>query len=150
MKSLFENETINEINTRINSLTEDSKPLWGKMNVGQMLKHSQVPYKVLNGTKKVDSNIGPIKKFIFSMMKPIMYNDKPWKKNIPTGKEFIVTDDVDFTSERKTLLTLVNDFHKKKDQKEWPPHPIFGEFTPEQWGKMSYKHLDHHLKQFGV
>ena len=38
----------------------------------------------------------------------------------------------------------------EKDKKEWDPHPVFGSFTPEQWGQMQYKHLDHHLRQFNV
>ena len=83
-------------------------------------------------------------------MKPLMYNDKPWKKNIPTGKDFIITEEVDFSTEKENLLALINDFHSKKNKTEWVPHPVFGKFTPQQYGKMMYKHLDHHFTQFGV
>jgi len=150
MKSLFETEAFNSTTTRINSLSEASEAKWGKMKVGQMLKHYQVAFNIANGTTQPTEKIGMIKKFIFSMMKPLMYNDKSWKKNIPTGKDFIISEEVDFAAEKDSLLKLVNDFHSKKDQKEWIPHPIFGKFTPEQYGKMMYKHLDHHLTQFGV
>ncbi len=150
MKSLFETESLSEVNNRINSLNENTTPGWGKMNVGQMFKHCQVPFGVINGTVKMETKVGFFKKLMFSMMKPIMYNDKLWKKNVPTGKEFIIKEDVDFDKEKEVLLNLVNDFHKRKNQTEWPPHPIFGKFKTEQWGKMQYKHLDHHLRQFGV
>jgi len=150
MKSLFETEAHNEIISRINNLSNTSKREWGKMNVGQMLKHCQVPFNVLNGTVSPKEKIGFMKKFVFSLMKPLMYNDKPWRKNVPTGKDFIVIEEVDFTIEKENLLNLVNDFHKRKNQTKWAPHPVFGKFTPEQYGKMNYKHLDHHFKQFGV
>ncbi len=150
MKSLFETETYNEIINRINNLTETSEAQWGKMNVGQMLKHCQVPFNIANGTVKPEAKIGFMKKFVFSLMKPMMYNDKPWKKNLPTGKEFVVNEKMDFETEKGKLLNLVSDFHKRKNQKEWEPHPIFGKFTAEQNGKMGYKHLDHHLTQFGA
>ncbi|NND11366.1 MAG: DUF1569 domain-containing protein, partial [Flavobacteriaceae bacterium] len=37
-----------------------------------------------------------------------------------------------------------------RDKAEWEPHPSFGYYTKDQWGKTQYKHLDHHLRQFGV
>jgi len=150
MKSLFETESFNEITTRINTLHKNKRPDWGKMNVGQMVKHCQVPFGIVNGTVEMKTKVGFMKKLIFSLMKPMMYNDKPWKKNIPTGKEFIINNEVDFTIEKETLINLISSFHNKKDQTEWPKHPVFGKFTGEQYGKMNYKHLDHHLTQFGV
>jgi len=150
MKSLFETEAHTEIITRINNLTETSKAEWGKMNVGQMLTHCQKPFEVINGDLKMEAKIGFFKKFIFSLMKSVMYNDKPWRKNIPTGEGFVISEEMDFTPERDKLINLANDFNKRKDQKEWAPHPVFGKFTAEQYGKMNYKHLDHHLKQFGA
>ena len=150
MKSLFEKESFNEINIRINTLTENKSPDWGKMNVGQMMKHCQVPFGIVNGTLNMETKVGFMKKLIFSLMKPMMYNDKPWKKNIPTGKEFVIKEEVNFSTEKGTLLNLISEFHNRKDQKNWPKHPVFGKFTGDQYGKMNYKHLDHHLTQFGV
>ncbi len=104
MKSLFERESFNEITSRINSLSDSTTPDWGKMNVAQMLKHCQKPFGVVNGTLKMEIKVGFFKKIIFSLFKPIMYNDKPWKKNIPTGKEFIITGEVNFDKEKEVLL----------------------------------------------
>jgi len=150
MKSLLETESLNEINSRIEALAENKTPEWGKMSVGQMVKHCQIPFGIINGTVKMETKVGFIKKFVFSLMKPLMYNDKPWKRNLPTGKEFIVNEKVDFSKEKETLLKLVSEFHTRKDQTDWPKHPVFGKFTGEQYGKMNFKHLDHHLTQFGV
>lgn len=84
------------------------------------------------------------------LFKKSMYSDKPWRKNLPTIKKFKVEDEREFEAEKKTLNELITAFHGRREQKEWNPHPMFGEFTPEQWGKMQYKHLDHHLRSFGV
>lgn len=150
MKSLFETEAYQEIQNRIESLDENKKALWGKMNVGQMTKHCQMPFKVIDGEIMPTFKIGFLKKMIFSMMKSIMYNDKLWKEGVPTSKEFIIDYDVNLTEEKANLLKAVSTFHERKNQEHWEPHPVFGSFKKEQWGKMQYKHLDHHLRQFGV
>ena len=72
------------------------------------------------------------------------------KKNLPTHPKFKVSDPKEFKKEQKALLDLVNEFSEKRNIEVWDPHPVFGNFTPEQWGKMQFKHLDHHLKQFDV
>ena len=79
-----------------------------------------------------------------------MYNEKLWKKNMPTTRQFKVEDEMDFAKEKKALLGLINDFYATRDLKERKSHPAFGHFTYEQWGQMQYKHLDHHLRQFGA
>lgn len=79
-----------------------------------------------------------------------MYNDKPWRKNLPTAPQLKVTETKNFETEKTQLVQLVDAFYDLKDREIWNPHPMFGKFTMEQWGKMEYKHLDHHLRQFGV
>jgi hypothetical protein len=82
--------------------------------------------------------------------KKSMYNDKPWRKNLPTLPRAKANEEKEFEVEYKILLELVDELYSHRDRKDWNPHPIFGNFTPEQWGKLEYKHLDHHLRQFGV
>ncbi|WP_420320215.1 DUF1569 domain-containing protein [Flagellimonas sp.] len=149
MKSLFENESHSEVLGRINKLNESSKGLWGKMEVGQMLFHCQFPLNLALGRYEMKKP-NPIMKLLFKSFKKGMYDDKLWKQNLPTAKPFIVVDKKDFKIEKEILVTAINDFHNQKSKTHWDPHPAFGEFTPEQWGKMQYKHLDHHLRQFGV
>ncbi|TWO31659.1 DUF1569 domain-containing protein [Seonamhaeicola sediminis] len=150
MKSLFETEAHKEILNRINKLKADSKPLWGKMNVSQMIKHCHGPIEVAMGTKQLNVNLGFMKKLIFKLFKSSLYNDKPWKKGIPTAPEYVVRDDPEFKTEKGKLVELINEFHSLKNKTNWVTHPLFGDFTAEQWGQAQYKHLDHHLRQFGV
>ncbi|MCZ4319479.1 DUF1569 domain-containing protein [Aequorivita viscosa] len=146
MKSLFEPETHTLIIERINKLSEKSERRWGSMNVAQMLHHCQLPLKISLGKGNLKKQFFPLA-FLF---KKSLYNDKPWRQNLPTAKAFKITESKDFAEERTMLTALIDEFHTKKNQSKWEPHPIFGKFTAQQWGQMQYKHLDHHLKQFGV
>lgn len=150
MKSLFDKETQEEVFNRLNSLNKDASAQWGTMNVAQMLKHCQGPLEVGIGHKQLNSKIGFMKKLLFKAFKPTMYNDKLWNEGIPTAREFRITGNHNFESEKKQLETFINEFSSLKNKTDWPKHPFFGRFTPEQWGKAQYKHLDHHLRQFGV
>ena len=150
MKSLFESETHQDILNRIEKLNEDTTPNWGKMNVGQMLKHCQLPLEIALGKREMKAKVGFFKKLIFKSFKPMMYNDKLWKRNIATPKQFVITGQHTFKTEKNNVVNLINEFASKKDNTDWPEHPIFGHFTVEQRGQMQYKHFDHHLTQFGV
>lgn len=149
MKSLFDSETHLEIVQRIDKLNDAAKRQWGKMEVGQMLRHCQFPLKVALGRHKIKKP-NPFMKLLYKGFKKSMYNDKPWKHNLPTAPGFKVADQRNFKEEKEKLVGLIDDFHSEKDQKTRNPHPAFGRLTYEQWGQMQYKHLDHHLRQFGV
>lgn len=150
MNSLFESETHQDILYRIAKLSENSIANWGKMKVGQMLKHCQLPLEVALGKRKMKTNTGFLKKMVFKLFKPLMYNDKPWKRNLKTPKEFVITEPQIFSVEKDILIALIYEFASKKDSTNWSVHPFFGHFTTNQRGQMQYKHIDHHLTQFGV
>ena len=146
MKSLFETESLKEIKDRFNTLTPESQRKWGKMDVSQMLHHCQLPLNISLGKGNIKKQFFPLA-FLF---KKSLYNDKPWRQNLPTAKSFKISENKNFDPELAELDKLVDEFHAKKNETQWDPHPLFGKFTPQQWGQMQYKHLDHHLKQFGA
>ena len=149
MKSLFDAGVYNEITERINKLTPQSQRQWGKMNVAQMLAHCKEAFKVPLSDKKMPRMFLGL--LIGWMVKAKLYNDSPWKRNLPTAPNFIIKDERDFEKEKKELTSLINQFYNGGPGNVGRfPHPMFGSFTPEQWGKSMYKHLDHHLQQFGV
>jgi hypothetical protein len=150
MKSLFDSDTHQEVLRRIELLNEQKQPLWGKMKTAEMLNHSQRPLKIANGRMTFTESPNAIKKLMFKFFKPQLYNDKPIRHNLPTVKDFKVLKYDSFQEEKTRLIECVNEFQKKDLNLHWPKHPFFGDFTTEQWGKMQYKHLDHHLRQFGV
>ena len=149
MKSIFDQDSYHEILERINLLNTKSKPLWGKMDVAQMLNHCQNPLYVALGRKSLPKpNI--FTRLLYRSFKSAMYNNKLWKKNLGTPKEYMVEGQKQFEKEKESLLTLIDDFYAEREKDSWDPHPSFGHFTNEQWGKLQYKHLDHHLRQFNV
>ena len=150
MKSLFDSDTHQEVLKRIDQLDEQKQALWGKMDVCKMLNHSQRPLLVANGRMSFTEKLNPVKKVIFILFKSQMYNDKPWKQDIHTVKDFVVINADSFVEEKQRLIDCINEFQKKDLNLHWPKHPFFGSFSTDQWGKMQYKHLDHHLRQFGV
>ena len=149
MKNLFDKDTYTEITGRINELTFQSQRQGGKMNVAQMLAHCKEAFKVPLSDKKMPRSILGL--LVGWMIKKKLHNDEPWKKNLPTAPNFIIKNERDFEKEKQELSDLINQFYNGgPDTVGRFPHPMFGSFTSEQWGKAMYKHIDHHLMQFGV
>jgi hypothetical protein len=146
-KNLFDPSVKQDIIARINKLTSQSQPVWGKMNVAQMLAHLQMPIGVAIGSHKLKRTL--FGRIVGPLAKPILYNNKPFKRNLPTDKSFIMhTSQKEFETEKQKLLHMLNSFSETTMVNE--PHPFFGKLTKDQWSIGSWKHLDHHLQQFGV
>lgn len=147
MKSFFEPGVYEELVSRIENLKQGTPAYWGKMDTSQMLYHCQIPLNIILEKKHYNLKPNWLINFIF---KKSLYSDKQWRKNMPTAKDFIIRDKKDFNKEKKALQDLLTELNGKREKTNWKAHPAFGELTKEQWGKMQYKHLDHHLRQFGV
>ena len=147
MKSIFTPDAHNEIMSRIEQLDDNAQPQWGKMTIGQMAHHCQYPLHII--LDKEDYNLRP-NWLINLFFKKSMYSDKPWRKNLPTVPRFKAAAPKSWVEEKPKLVSLLKELHTHKDRTNWQPHPSFGDLTKDQWGKMQFKHLDHHLKQFGV
>jgi hypothetical protein len=149
MKNLFEPETVEEIKKRIDQLQPNSQRMWGNMEVAQMLAHCSAAMEVAVGEKNpprmfIGRILGPFIKSAFT-------NEKPLKKNAPTDKSFLVIDQRNFEKEKTRLFKLINQFSAGGVEKVTKhPHSFFGKLTPIEWATGMYKHLDHHLRQFGV
>ena len=147
VKNLFDLEVKQEIIFRINKLTIQSQRQWGKMDVAQMLAHLHVPMGVALGTHTVKGNW--LMKLILPLFKKNLYDEKPWKQGLPTDKSFVMSGlSKDFENEKNQLLEKINRFTESNMINE--KHPVFRKLTKEQWSKATWKHIDHHLKQFGV
>lgn len=150
MKSIFDNEAYLEILNRLDDLSPENQAKWGKMNVNQMLKHCQKPIKLAFDEEKVEKP-NFIMRLMIKLMKPTLYNDKPWKQGLPTAKSFVIKGDHNFKNEKSKLIQLIKRIHKSESYFEpSKTHPIFGDMKSWMWGQSVYKHLDHHLKQFGI
>jgi hypothetical protein len=149
MQSMFNAENVQTITDRINRLTPGSKAMWGKMNVSQMLAHVQVPLRVMKGEAKTKQGI--IGWLFGGIAKKQMLNDKPFKQGLPTDPSFVMRDNKDFDTEKRKAIEMLNDIqHAGPASVTQSPHPFFGKMSVEEWDRLAWKHLDHHLRQFGV
>lgn len=149
MESLFSAETTDKSIARINQLTVESAAVWGKMNVAQMLAHCSETMEVARGQRQIKR--GVLSYLLGGMMKKQFYNDSPVRKNSPTHPSFIMVSEFDLEQEKKRLTDHLVAFHEGGESAcTSDPHAFFGTMTKAQWGIGMYKHLDHHLQQFGV
>ena len=150
MKNLFEAERAEEVKERLSRLRSDSERQWGKMSPAQAVAHCYVSMEWAVGDK-----IPPrmfVGRIIGRMIKRrAIHNDEPMRKNSPTSPDLVVQDQRDLETERARLCGLIDRFvaaGPKGCTKH--PHAFFGRLTPEEWAALMYKHLDHHLRQFGA
>ncbi|MBI3125132.1 MAG: DUF1569 domain-containing protein [Ignavibacteriales bacterium] len=149
MRTLFEKDTLEEIIGRINKLTPETQRVWGTMRVDQMLAHCTVGMQTATGEKFLQSNI--LLRMIGSLLRSQITNDKPFRRSSPTHPGFIIGNTGSFEKEKQILLSLIQKFHDGSGAKcTTNPHAFFGKLTTTQWSSLMFKHLDHHLRQFGV
>jgi hypothetical protein len=148
MKSVFEKTTRDNLLNRAGQLTQNSTAQWGKMNVCQMMKHCRLADEMFLGKKKYN------RVFIGLLLgrmglKRLLKDEKPMPHNAPTGAALkIKENDLDFSDEKNKWITVIDEYgnFSNPDFVHW----FFGKMTEEQVGRFAYKHIDHHLRQFGV
>jgi len=149
-KNVFDSSVNTELLLRINTLSSSMLPKWGKMSVSQMLAHCCVPYEFVY--ESIHPKPKGLKKFLIRLfIKKIVTNEKAYSKNGRTSKEFIITDQVDFEKEKSRLIDYISKTSELgSNHFEGKESHSFGKLTSTEWSNMFYKHLDHHLTQFGV
>ncbi|TGV03731.1 DUF1569 domain-containing protein [Flavivirga rizhaonensis] len=150
MKNIFDLNETNAVIDRINNLETTTQPKWGKMSVDQMLAHCNVTYEL--AYENIHPKPSGFKKALLKLfVKSIVVNEKPYKKNGRTAPEFLITDSKNFEIEKKRLINYLNKTQNLGeayfDNRE---SHSFGKLSKQEWNNMFYKHIDHHLNQFGV
>lgn len=149
MKSIFDKKTREEVTARINSLTPNNKPLWGKMTVTQMVRHCSLCEEYYYGDIKINrSFLGRIvgKMAMNSILKD---ENSTFNKNAPTSASLKVTQNINNLEFEKDKWKLLVERYSAFGQENFN-HWFFGKMTKNQLGQFVYKHCDHHLKQFGA
>lgn len=150
MKNIFDPNVTQVLIDRVNSLTPETTPNWGKMSVDQMLAHCSVAYEMAYTDKHAKPN-GLMRFLLKTFVKNGVVNEKPYPKNSRTAPAFIITDHRDFDKEQKRLIAYL-----KKTQEygasyfDGKESLSFGTMSSQEWNNLFYKHLDHHLTQFGA
>jgi hypothetical protein len=135
-----------EVRRRVQALTPEAKPLWGKMSVDQMLHHVNLVLAEALGEHRAAPNVRGLPK---PLVRWVIIN-LPWGKGAPTRPDMRIPqgDRYDFSQEKERCLSMIDRFLAKPMSETWPPSANFS-MTGRHWSQLQYKHLNHHLTQFG-
>jgi hypothetical protein len=137
-----------EITERVSHVAPDAVARWGRFSAPQMICHLADSLKMALGdlpvrSKRLPIRYPPLKQFIIYVV--------PFPKGAPTAPELIARQPRDWNADVADLRTLIDRFEQRgSSQTLWPEHPAFGTMTRRAWGVLVYRHMDHHLKQFGA
>jgi len=148
MKTIWEHDARLEILRRIDSVKPGTAPLWGKMTCGRMMRHLAQAMSMATGELPVKPKNLPLRYF---PLKQLAIYVLPFAKGLPTAPELLEGECESFDAVRADLRNAVENLAARKDEAaSWPSHPAFGKLTPRAWGVLTWRHIDHHLRQFGV
>lgn len=147
--SLWDISDQKKLQERLKLLDNSSPRKWGTMDVGQMIRHMDIAYKNAMGELPVPQHslafivsLAPVRKLIIYVV--------PFQKSLPTAQEYKVRSSIDFQAAYNEFSNTFQKITSFKDTSSFGAHPIFGRLSQDEWGALLYKHLDHHLRQFGV
>lgn len=150
MKNLYDADVYRETVTRVNGLGADTIPAWGDMTAAQMMAHCAEVVEVFLGTKPLE-NTPFVARLFKGVIRKMVLSAKPYPHGIRTHPQYLVRDDRVFAAEQRRLLAdLETFFNEDKEKAARIEHAMFGAMTPTERGEAMYKHLDHHLSQFGA
>jgi hypothetical protein len=146
MKTILDKTTRDELIARVSKLDETTPALWGKMNAYQMITHLTIwDQKVLNNVKEKQAFIGKL--FGKIALRKVLRDEKPIDKNVPTSPGYKVFDNGDVEAAKAKWIAQFQTYESYSSPEYL--HDFFGKMTREQVGQLGYKHIDHHLRQFG-
>lgn len=149
IRNLYEAATLDAVLARIDALTPESTPSWGRMSVAQMLAHAAEVQEVLNGK--------PLKgtpwfiKLLGGIIKKGVLSPKPYAHGLRTHPQYVMSEPKEFEQQRERLRAALHAMYKEGPERAGDAvHPLFGPLTASEKGWAAYKHVDHHLTQFSV
>jgi hypothetical protein len=150
LPNIFSKEVSDNLIKRINNLTPATQPKWGKMSLAQMLAHCNVTYEMIYENIHPKPN-GFMRFILKTLIKNKVVSEVPYQQNSRTAPQFIIKETKDFEVEKQRLINYItktqqsgeNNFDNKESHS-------FGRLNKTEWNNMLYKHLNHHLTQFGV
>ncbi len=147
MKTLFDGSSRNELLERLRHLAPDKQPLWGRMTAHEMVCHLNVALRQCLGEVDLGKAGGPLSHWPLNWL---AIHVMPWPKGAKTAPGLLGSKPATWDSDLDTLSGLVEKFGKRDETGPWPPSVVFGRISGRSWGVLEHRHLDHHLRQFGL
>jgi Protein of unknown function (DUF1569) len=136
------------IRQRISTVTSASVARWGQMDAGGMLAHLRLSALMALGELPVACN----SKRVFQVfpLKHLILHVAPFPRGAPTAPELLARDASQVAAIQSELVSLMERIGRGPREGDGPVHPLFGRLSRREWGVATYKHADHHLRQFGA
>ena len=147
MKSIWQDESRNELNERLRALAWNNPAQWGKFTAPKMVCHLADSLRMAMGDLPVEPKRLPIR---YPPLKQLIIYVAPFPKGAPTAPELLTRAPREWTSDIADVQALLNRAARTATTDGWPEHPAFGALSKRAWGVLIYRHMDHHLKQFGA
>jgi hypothetical protein len=148
MRSILNESDRAAIRSRVCALSPSSTARWGRMSVTGMLQHLRLAGQMAVG----DLEVACANKRAFHVfpLKHLLLYVLPFPKGAPTARELHPGAAASLDEERAAVLALLDRLGAGPREGTGPAHPLFGPLSWREWGVATYKHVDHHLKQFGA
>lgn len=147
MKSLWRSDTYLDLRRRLARVEADRRPLWGRMNAGQMIAHLDDWMGMAIGENTVRMYRLPLR---YPLVKQLAIYCMPVPKSFPTTPELLARQPGEWAKDVVHLIATFERFRARDPKGRWPGHPAFGSMSGRAWGVVAYRHTDHHLRQFAV
>jgi hypothetical protein len=148
MGSILNEKDRASILNRLRSLSVSSSARWGQLSVAGMLQHLKRSCLMTVGELSVPSaNKRPFQ--VFPHKHLILYV-LPFPKGAETAPSLKPAEAGTFEDERAAVAELLERIGTGPREGTGPANPLLGPLTWREWGVVTYKHADHHLKQFGA
>lgn len=147
MKSIWNEADAQAIRARVASLRADAPARWGKFTAPQMVCHITDGLKMAMGELHVPPRKMPLRYF---PLKHLVIFVLPFPKGAPTAPELLTRTAAVWGDEVRQLQQALDRLLAQHDRDDFPEHPAFGTMPRRTLGVLVYRHLDHHLKQFGA
>ena len=133
---------------RLRRVTPGTRPRWGRMHAGQMIVHLADQLRLALAEVPMSKPWpGPAK---YQPLRWLLINVVPMPKGSRSFRELFLTPAGDFARDRAALEALLARAAARGPEGPWGGSPLFGRLSREEWGVLGWRHLDHHLRQFGV
>ena len=148
MGTLFNSADRAAILARIDRLTAERPPLWGRFTAPEMVCHVTTGIRQGLGEMDLGPPLGPFTRWPLNWL---IIHVLPWPKGkAKAPPEMLATRPTTWPKDVATLVNAIDRFGKRNPAAPWPASKVFGRISGASWGVLQHKHLDHHLRQFGV
>ncbi len=147
MKTLFNPLHRTRVIERLSRLTPDRAPKWGRMTAHQVVCHLATALRLGLSGECPREPTGLMARPPFNWL--VIYA-LPWPKESASKPELFDFEVARWGEDLAELRGLIEDFGARGPERQWPVNVVFGRISGKTWGALQHRHLDHHLRQFGL